>query len=143
MRVVFGALGLSIVVACADAIPEGPPEPTPTGAPQLATSSTVPAKPAIDVTLGRETAFGLQLPRGARARTDTPASKTFSVPLNRNRTVAFLRTRLGEVIADDAPLQTTLEGTVLSSAARPRVIVVVRDVTLTSEVLVRLEDAGE
>ena len=132
---------LTGLAACAEPEPVPLPAAPVNSAPPASSRSAAP-KPTIDVRLGRETAFGLQLPRGARARTNTPASRSFSVPLERTKAVAFLRDRLGDVTVDEAALHTTLAGTVLAAHPRAHVIVVVRQATLTSEVLIRLEDPG-
>ncbi len=135
-----------VLVACfswagCERAPEPPPGaalPTPSAS---AAGST--AAPTIDVRKGRETAFGLQLPRGARLRTSTPASKTFDVPLRQPDTIAFVRERLSEVSLEEGPLATTLDGQVIAASRRTRVTVIVREASLSSEVTVRLEESAD
>lgn len=137
------ALVLGGIAACRDTPAEPPPGEPPVPVVASASAAETAAAPTIDVRKGRETAFGLQLPRGARLRTGTPASKTFEVPLSQLETVAFLRARLSGVTQTDGGLATTLEGSVIAASRPAQVIVVVREATLSSEVTVRLEASDD
>ena len=117
------------MLACSDPVPALPGPSS--GSARVAVS-------ADDLTEGPVKAFGLAMPLGATPRRKTPTTQSFEVPANTEKTVAFLSSRLTIDRLQTSPDKTTFEGARPKASPSNRVSVVVKPLSVNSEVIVRL-----
>ncbi len=118
------------VVGCSEEVPT---------LPRPSSNSARPTISADALTEGPIKAFGLVMPLGATPRRKTPTTESFEVPADTTKTVAFLNSRLSvEQVLTDAS-KTTFEGARPKASPSQRVSVVVKPLSVNTEVIVRLQ----
>lgn len=127
LRSLLLTLGL---LACSDPVP---------ALPGPSSSSARVTVSADDLTEGPVKAFGLAMPLGAAPRRKTPTTQSFEVPATTEKTVAFLSSRLTVDRMQTSPDKTTFEGARPKASPSNRVSVVVKPLSVNSEVIVRLQ----
>ena len=118
------------LLACSDPVPALP------GA--SSSSARVMVSPD-DLTEGPVKAFGLAMPLGASPQRKTPTTQSFEVPANTEKTVTFLSSRLTVDRVQTTSDKTTFEGARPKASPSNRVSVVVKPLSVNSEVIVRLQ----